>query len=204
MAWWRPHELRAFVRLVANHELGPLFRLAGATGMRRGELVGLRWIDVDLERQRIDVRQQITSTDYIVRRDQPKSDRGLRVVTLDPDTADVLGSLPRHPSGYVFVDATGQPRHPESIARIFTRLATRSALPRIRFHDLRHSHVAHLIEANIDPLTISRRLGHASVAFTLDRYGHLFDQAGATAAQAVSQLLRPQPGDPGFDEPTLT
>lgn len=201
MAWWRPHELRAFVRLVANHELGPLFRLAGATGMRRGELVGLRWIDVDLERQRIDVRQQITSTDYIVRRDQPKSDRGLRVVTLDPDTADVLGSLPRHPSGYVFVDATGQPRHPESIARIFTRLATRSALPRIRFHDLRHSHVAHLIEANIDPLTISRRLGHASVAFTLDRYGHLFDQAGATAAQAVSELLRPQPGDPGFDEP---
>lgn len=191
MVWWRPSELRAFLQFAAAHELAPMFRLAGATGMRRGELVGLRWGDVNLEGERINVRRQITSTDYIVRQDEPKSERGLRVVTLDPGTVEVLRSVPRHESGHVFVDTNGQPRHPESVARIFSRLTVRSGQPQIRFHDLRHSHVAHLIEAGVDPLTISRRLGHASVAFTLDRYGHLFDQAGATAANAVGELLRP-------------
>lgn len=87
------------------------------------------------------------------------------------------------------------------MARIFVRLVKRSGLPRIRFHDLRHSHVAHLIEAGVDPLTISRRLGHASVAFTLDRYGHLFDQAGATAARAVGELLAPHAEKTGADTP---
>lgn len=192
MAWWRPNELRTFLQFAGAHELAPMFRLAGATGMRRGELVGLRWGDVNLEGERINVRRQITSTDYIVRQDEPKSERGLRVVTLDPGTVEVLRSIPRHESGHVFVDTNGRTRHPESVARIFTRLAVRSGQPPIRFHDLRHSHVAHLIEAGVDPLTISRRLGHASVAFTLDRYGHLFDQAGATAAKAVGELLRPQ------------
>ncbi|MEO7572194.1 MAG: tyrosine-type recombinase/integrase [Acidimicrobiales bacterium] len=204
MAWWRPRELRAFLEFVSGHELSPLFRLAGATGMRRGELVGLRWGDVDLEGARINVRRQITSTDYIVRQDAPKSDRGLRVVTIDPGTVAILEVLDRHPNGQVFNDGAGNPRHPESVARIFGRVVKRSGLPRIRFDDLRHSHVAHLIEAGVDPLTISRRLGHASVAFTLDRYGHLFDQAGATAARAVGELLGPQEEGPGRDEPPET
>lgn len=187
--WWRPEELRGFLEFAGNHELVPLFRLAGATGMRRGEIVGLRWSDVNLDGERINVRRQITSTDYVVRHGEPKSDRGLRVVTLDRGTVDILRSIPRDSSGFVFVDAGGQARHPGSVSRIFKRLVVRSGLPNLRFHDLRHSHVAHLIEAGVDPLTISRRLGHASVAFTLDRYGHLYDQAGATAARAVGVLL---------------
>jgi integrase len=108
---------------------------------------------------------------------------------LDTGTAKALGTLGPSGRGLVFSDAVGSPLHPESPARIFTRLAKRSGLPRIRFHDLRHSHVAHLIEAGVDPLTISRRLGHASVAFTLERYGHLFDQAGSAAARAVGDIL---------------
>lgn len=201
-AWWRPSELRDFLEFAGNHELAPLFRLAGATGMRRGELVGVRWGDLDPEGARINVRRQITSTDYIVRQGEPKSERGLRVITIDAGTVEVLRTMARHPSGQVFVDGDGHPLHPESVARIFGRLVKRSRLPLIRFHDLRHSHVAHLIEAGVDPLTISRRLGHASVAFTLDRYGHLFDQADATAARAVGELLRPQPDDSGLDEPS--
>lgn len=188
MAWWSPSELRAFLEFTADHDLAVLFRVAGATGMRRGELVGLTWRDVDLDAARITVRRQLTSTDYVVREDEPKSDRGRRVVTLDPGTVEALRRLPER-RGLVFADGDGRQLHPESVARIFKRLAKRSGLPQIRFHDLRHSHVAHLIEAGVDPLTISRRLGHASVAFTLDRYGHLFDQAGATAARAIGDLL---------------
>lgn len=188
MAWWSPAELRAFLDFAAGHALAPLFRVAGATGMRRGELLGLKWRDVDLDAARITVRRQVTSTDYVVREDEPKSERGRRVITLDPGTVNALRAVP-HRSNFVFTDEEGKPFHPEFVPRAFTRLALRSGLPRIRFHDLRHSHVAHLIEAGVDPLTISRRLGHASVAFTLDRYGHLFDQAGAAAARAVGDLL---------------
>lgn len=188
MAWWSPSELRAFLQLTADHDLAVLFRVAGATGMRRGELVGLDWRDVDLDASRITVRRQLTSTDYVVREDEPKSDRGKRIVTLDRATVEALRSLPGR-RGLVFIDANGAKLHPESVAKYFTRLVRRSGLPRIRFHDLRHSHVAHLIEAGVDPLTISRRLGHASVAFTLDRYGHLFDQAGEKVARAIGDLL---------------
>jgi integrase len=188
MAWWSPSELRAFLGFTADHDLAVLFRVAGATGMRRGELVGLTWRAVDLDAARITVRRQLTSTDYVVREDEPKSARDRRVVTLDPGTVEALRGLPAR-RGLVFADEDGRQLHPESVSRIFKRLAKRSGLPRIRFHDLRHSHVAHLIEASVDPLTISRRLGHASVAFTLDRYGHLFDQAGATAARAIGDLL---------------
>jgi integrase len=188
MAWWSPSELRAFLNFTTDHDLAALFRVAGATGMRRGELVGMDWRDVDLDAARITVRRQLTSTDYVVREDEPKSDKGRRVVTLDPGTVEALRRLPG-PLGLVFADEDGRQLHPESVSRIFKRLAKRSGLPEIRFHDLRHSHVAHLIEAGVDPLTISRRLGHASVAFTLDRYGHLFDQAGTTAARAIGDLL---------------
>lgn len=206
--WWRPADLRAFLEFTADHEFAALFRLAGATGMRRGELVGLRWSDLDLDAQRIIVRRQITSTDYVVQEGDPKSERGRRIVTIDNGTASVLRGLPRGASGVVFRGAGDRPIHPESVARVFARLVTTSGLPRIRFHDLRHSHVAHLIEAGVDPLTISRRLGHASVTFTLDRYGHLFDEAGASAARAVGDLIGG--GDPvrrarrGHDKPAET
>lgn len=194
MAWWRPGELRTFLELTAGHDLGPLFRLAAASGMRRGELVGLRWCDVDLDRGLINVRRQLASTDYLLLWDEPKTDRGRRIITLDVGTVAVLNEMQRSPSGQVFVNHAGEPPHPESVSRIFGRLVARSGLPRIRFHDVRHSHVAHLIEEGVDALTISRRLGHASAAFTLDRYGHLFDQAGATAAELLGDCWIPEAG----------
>ena len=200
MEWWRPEELVTFLDLTANHELGLLFRLAAVTGMRRGELLGLRWADIDLTAGVLTVRRQLASTDYRVRFDEPKTERGRRRIDLDPVTVTALAAARRDLIGRgaqaarddpVFIRSDGSSWHPETVSRTFDRLVLRGGLPRIRFHDLRHTHVAHLISANVDALTISRRLGHASVAFTLDRYGHLFDQAGAGAAQAVAKLLRP-------------
>ena len=200
MEWWRPHELATFLRVTAEHEMGLLFRLAAVTGMRRGEVLGLRWGDIDLDRAVLTVRRQVASTDYRVRLDEPKTERGRRRIDLDPTTVAALAAArrdqidrgaPATRDDGVFLRQDGSPWHPETVSRTFGRLVIRAALPRIRFHDLRHTHVAHLISANIDALTISRRLGHASVAFTLDRYGHLFDQAGAGAADAVMRLLDP-------------
>ena len=72
---------------------------------------------------------------------------------------------------------------------MFDRRVARAQLQRIRFHDLRHTHVAHLIEAGEQPLLIARRLGHASSPFTMDRYGHLFEDAGSQAASAVAAMV---------------
>ncbi len=175
--------------------------------MRRGELVGLSWVDVDLEKARIVVRRQVTSTDYQLRWEESKTQRGRRTIDLDSETMSILrrqkdallakSSSPPQLSPaekrLVFPSADGTVRHPEAVSDTFNRLVRKSGLPRVRFHGLRHSHVAHLIGAGVDPLAISRRLGHSSVAFTLDRYGHLFDQAGATAARKVAALVDQDP-----------
>lgn len=212
--WWTPDQLRTFLQRARDHELGALFRLAAMTGMRRGELVGLWWSDVDFAAARVVVRRQVASTDYRLRWEEPKTQRGRRTIDLDSETAEVLGrhrskmatatqSTQAKASGLdllggelVFRDRLGNVLHPETVSEAFNRLVRRSGLPRVRLHDLRHSHVAHLIAVGVDPLAISRRLGHSSVAFTLDRYGHLFDTAGASAAKKVAGLVdNPGTGD---------
>jgi integrase len=88
-------------------------------------------------------------------------------------------------------DRQGQaePLDLESVAKVFDRRVAKSGLPRIRFHDLRHTHVAHLIAAGEQPLLIARRLGHASSSFTMDCYGHLFEDPGSQAASAVAAMI---------------
>jgi integrase len=89
----------------------------------------------------------------------------------------------------VFAEPAGGFVDPESAAKVFDRRVARSGLPRIRFHDLRHSHVAHLIAAGVHARVISERVGHASVSFTLDRYGHLLPNLQSDAATAVAKLV---------------
>jgi integrase len=89
----------------------------------------------------------------------------------------------------VFTDGQGGPLNPESVSQFFRRRVRVAGVPKIRLHDLRHTHCAHLIAAGRNPKEISRRLGHASVSFTLDRYGHLMPEAGAEAAEAVAALV---------------
>jgi integrase len=210
MAWWTPVELRCFLDLTADEAYGPLFRVAAMTGMRRGEVCGLRWSDVDLDKTRLEVRQQL----LVVRSpgapdgglrfsERTKTDHGRRRIDLDLGTVAVLRTQKRRQAehrlavgagwtdnGLVFTEPDGSCLDPESVAKTFTRRVERSKLPRIRFHDLRHTHVAHLVESGTVPiLAISKRLGHASVAFTMDRYGHLAADAGADAANAAAALV---------------
>lgn len=89
----------------------------------------------------------------------------------------------------VFCGPAGEPLHPDSVSRTFDRRARKAGVAHIRFHDPRHSHCANLIAARPNPTEISRRLGHASVSFTLDWYAHLMPDAGAQAAAAVAALV---------------
>jgi len=203
MAWWTPEQLRSFLDFTGNEPLGPLFRLAAMTGMRRGEVCGTRWGDVDLDRATLEVRQQLLALrGELIFSERTKTDRGRRKIDLDPATVAVLRAQRARQaeerllmgSGYedhdlVFARPDGSPLDPESVAKVFDRRVVRSGLPRIRFHDLRHTHVAHLIAAGEQHLLIAKRLGHASSSFTMDRYGHLFESAGAQAASAVAAMV---------------
>ena len=106
------------------------------------------------------------------------------------NTKLALGAGWSNPRSLVFTEPDDRPLDPESVAKVFGRRVERAKLPRIRFHDLRHTHTAHLIAAGSVPLLeISKRLGHASVAFTMDRYGHLAEDSGSRAALAVAALV---------------
>jgi integrase len=92
-------------------------------------------------------------------------------------------------SGLVFVMADGHPLNPASLSQAFDRAVGRSRLPRIRFHDLRHTHATHLLASGVNIKVVSERLGHASVSFTLNVYGHVMPGQQASAAAAVAALV---------------
>jgi integrase len=202
MQVWTPEQVRAFLDFVATDSHGSMVRLAALTGLRRAELCGLRWQDVDLNAARLVVRKAITTVDHEPSAGDLKSTRSRRVIDLDAKTVTVLRAQRKQQledrllagatwvdTGLVFTMPDGRGWHPDVITRAFARLVQRSGLPRIRLHDLRHSHATHLLAAGTNPRVTSERLGHASVAFTLDVYGHVLPGQQADAAAAVAALV---------------
>lgn len=201
-ATWTPSQLRVFLDSTAEHHHGALFRVAAMTGMRRGELCGLRWSDIDLDAGRLVVLRTITVVNREVVEGDVKTPRSRRGVDLDAATVAVLRAHRARQLeqrllmgvGYtdrdlVFASVTGEPLNPDSIGRAFTREVERMDLPRIRFHDLRHTHATHLLAAGVNMKLVSERLGHATVGFTLDVYGHVMPGQQAGAAAAVAALV---------------
>jgi integrase len=201
MRVWTPDELRAFLEFSAASPHGPLLRVAAMTGLRRAELCGLRWIDVDFDHARLTVRQAITTVRHQPSLGDVKSTRSRRV-DLDPVTLQSLRSERARQrtrklelgsnwpdTGLVFTMHDGSGWHPDVITRAFRRLVDQTELPRIRLHDLRHTHATHLLAAGTNVRVTSERLGHASVSFTLDVYGHVLPGQQADAAAAVSALV---------------
>ena len=199
---WTPAELRRFLELSADSHHSCALRVAAMTGLRRGELVGLRWDDIDLDAGRLTVRHTLLNIEGELVEGTPKTKRGLRSLDLDAATVAALRAHrtaqvetrllvgPAYQdSGYVFTRPDGRPWNPESVAQVFDRLVARNGLRRIRFHDLRHTHASHLLAAGANPKVVSERLGHASVAFTLDVYSHVMPGQQADAAAAVAELV---------------
>lgn len=202
MSVWTPAELHSFFELTADHHHGALIRLAGMSGLRRSELCGLRWSDIDLDAGLLRVRRRITTVDHRPVEGDVKSARSRRTVDLDAETVRVLRvhrrmqleqrmSVGPHyrDADLVFAMPDGRGWNPDVITRAFDRLVKASPLPRIRLHDLRHTHATHLLATGANPKVVSERLGHASVAFTLDVYGHVLPGQQADAAAAVAALV---------------
>ena len=136
-----------FLDVAAEHRLGPALWVTAMTGMRRGEVLGLRWSDIDLEAERLSVQRSVTCTGYQVHTTPTKTRTSRRPVDLDQRTVGVLTGGARQAAelggddraGVVFTRANGQPVHPHVLSQTFDRVQAKAGLPRIRLHDLRHT-----------------------------------------------------------------
>ena len=197
---WTGDQLRCFLDAMADHELYPLYLLAATTGMRRGEIAGLPWHNVDLEAARLTINQQIVSVQYQLIESDLKTPTSRRNIDLDPRT---IAELRRHrrqleermatgqrsDDGYVFAKPDGSPIHPDLISQTFERAVAKLDIPRIRLHDLRHTHATILLQQNVHPKVVSERLGHSSVAFTMTVYQHVMPGLQAQAASTFQAAV---------------
>ena len=202
MRIWTAVQLRAFLGHVHKDRLVAAWHLLATTGMRRGELLGLRWADVDLEEGFLSVRQTRVSVDYEVEIATPKTERATRAVALDPGTVAVLREhrsrqleerLAWGPAwtdtGLVFTREDGKEIHPQRFSQYFCRLAASSGLPPIRLHDVRHSYATALIKAGQPIKVVSQRIGHASPTITMAIYQHVLPSDDVEAAAAGARVI---------------
>lgn len=212
MKTWTAEELGTFLSSVQKHPLYVAFHTAANTGMRRGELLGLRWNDVRLDEGTLSVRQTLLSVDYKLVFDTPKSKKSRRPITLDADTISLLRShrlaqkeqrlamgLKVKDDDLVFACPDGTPIHPESFSDAFEVAVKRSGLPRLTCHDLRHTHASLALAAGVHPKIVSERLGHASIEITLNTYSHLIPSLDKDAAELIAGLI-PKTTAPKGDE----
>lgn len=195
---WTASQLSRFLASAAHLCLYPALHLAAYTGMRRGELAGLRWGDWHRSTHRISIarsRQVVGGHSVEV---PVKTRTSRRCVDLDAGTEGVLERWRRaqrrdgHPadlSDPIFTNTHGQPVHAESISQLFDRHLARTDIPRIRFHDLRHTHASLLVAAGTPIKVVSERLGHAHPGFTMATYQHLVPGMSATAAADFANLI---------------
>lgn len=198
-AWTAP-ELQQFLRAAAGHRHFPALWLAAFTGMRRNELLGLRWEDFDQDAATVSVNRGLVSVGYELRETRGKTANARRRIDLDPTTVDVMSAWRAWQAaeqraagvegrGWMFTDPDGNPIHPHSISQSFERIARRADVRVIRLHDLRHTHGTLLIAAGVPVKVVSERLGHAMSAFTIETYQHVLPGMQADAARCFERLI---------------
>ena len=162
-----------------------------ATGLRRGELLGLKWEDIDLDRGNLRVKRQIARIDGEIVEAPLKTKNAYRTLPLAEDTVDVLQQQKKKAgsSPWVFPSPTGGPISPDSVLHMLHRVLKRAGLPRVRFHDLRHTFATLALQNGVDIKTVSGMLGHFSAGFTLDTYAHVATAARKEAARTMEKAL---------------
>jgi integrase len=203
---WTAEQLQRFLAHVDDDRLGALWRLMVVTGMRRGEVLGLRWADVDLERRTITVTNQRAIAGGRVVEGAPKTDAGARTTSLDAATVASLRAWKRDqnaerllmgagwaPGDYVFTHATGEPLWPQTVTAQFKRHAEALGLPTIGVHGLRHSAATWMLAKGISPKVVAQRLGHSHVSTTLQIYSHVLPAHDQEAADSFAAALVTNP-----------
>ena len=204
---WTEGELRLFLRTAAGHRFFPIVWLTAMTGMRRNEVLGLKWPDIDFGKQRLHLNRGLVAVGYEVHQTRGKTKTARRTIALDDTTLDVLAGWRGFQTAefaavgidnreqWVFTDGDGDPVHPHALYQTFGRIVRNAEVPTIRFHDLRHTHGSLLIKDGVPVKVVSERLGHAHIAHTIQTYQHLLPGMQDDAARTTERLARPLPPD---------
>ena len=201
---WTPEEMTAFLEMTKADRLAPLWQTACMTGLRRSELCGLQWGDVDLAARVLSVKRarvQINGGKPITK--APKSAASRRVVDFDAETSDALRAWKvtqleeRLRAGtawsqedWVFTSEAGQPHNPEWVGKRFRKLIAGSDLPTITMRELRHSHATALLKAGVHPKVVQERLGHASIKVTMDIYSSVLPTMQRDAVERLAEIMK--------------
>jgi integrase len=201
MRTWSQAQLNAWLASVQDDRLSAAWRLVAYTGLRRGEVLGLRWDDVDLANGAVRVSEALVMVNYTVQVSRPKTERSRRTIALDAVTLAALRGWRKRQneehlqvgaryvqSGRVFTNPDGSQIHPQRFSDWFEQRARAAKVPVIRLHDVRHTHASRGLEAGVPLLVMSRRLGHVSSAFTADVYGHVLPAQDKEAAEQIAAL----------------
>jgi integrase len=203
MRVWDAEQVNMVFRAASDDPLEALWRLAIFTGMRRGELLALKWGELDLDAGTLSVQRSLgRGLTARLEEGEPKSRSGRRRIALSPS---IVESLKHHrvrqleyrlaadeayqDRGYVFVNETGGHLHPNVLYRRFNALIARAGVPPIRFHDLRHTSATLLLGKGVHGKIVQERLGHANIAMTLDLYSHVTADMQRQAADAIEALI---------------
>jgi len=200
-------EMRAkAMTVLKGSQYGDFYQLGLMTGMRRGELAGLKWANVNLANKQLQVvntLQRITGQGLV--NGQPKTERSRRSIALSTDTVALLHEIRGKQmtqqlevadawtdSGYVFTSADGMPVDPNLATRAFKKVLASAGLPKLTIHGLRYTHATILLEQGVNPKVVSERLGHASVATTMDIYSHVLPDMQEKAALTIDAAFAPK------------
>ena len=206
MQTWSEEEAQRFLAVAAQSSHGPIWAMALSTGLRRGELLGLRWRDVDLDARVLQVRQTVGALRGKAEIKPPKTKSSRREVPLPPPVVALLKEHKRWQNerrlalgeawqdyGLVFPSAIGTPINPDNLTRDFHRLVQLAGVPRIRIHDQRHTFVTLTLARGANLKAVSEAIGHSDVGITLGTYAHVLREQRADVADKASAALFPPP-----------
>lgn len=195
-------QAREFLKAVRGHRMEGVFVLAITTGLRQGELLGLQWSDIDFASKRMSVRRALQRVNGTLTMVEPKTSRSRRTLTLPPLAMDQLEAERErqqsiassegptwNPLGLVFVTSRGTPLDGGNVTHTFQRVLHEAGLPRIRFHDLRHTCASLLLAQGANMRVIMEQLGHSQIGLTMNTYSHVMNEALQDAADRMEHVL---------------
>lgn len=212
---WKPEEIRTFLASAREDRFAALFLLELTTGIRRGQICGLKWSAVDLDAGKVTVHDnRVVVGGQVVDKAGGKTSNADQTISIDKTTVSALRRWRAqqdtereffgdayHPGDFVFTYPDGRPPHPDSIRQRFERLTARAGLSRITFHDLRHTYATGALRAGVSPKIVSERIGHANIGFFLETYAHVLDNDDSEAAEQAASFLLGDSWTDGDDAP---
>lgn len=195
-------EIKQMQEALKGTELEAPINLTLDLGLRRGELLALKWDDIDLDQGIIEIKNNLVRAGKELIFKEPKSETSLRRLKLSPTVVSMLRTHKKrqaelklmlgseyHDNGLVFCEPNGDIMNPTKLSRKFSEFLKRNNLPHIRFHDLRHTNATLMLKAKIAPKVASARLGHSTITITMDLYSHMLTDMDEEVANTLEDVL---------------